>query len=752
MLKSFNEYTIPQKYPIKLLRNTPAPNGHPIRFLTPSPHQEMAKTLMQKLPIFLLLLGFVGTWVGLVLHFSNVESIPWIFYAAGGLSVLGFILQAKTLKLQEKELQIAQLEKRLKEDMLELDKRILQFNQKLKTYHEWMEFPADLQGATPYEEGKHWSARDQEVVELLKKQTAYFFENIKKKKYYKDGAFIGQALGEDMIALIEGIAQIYDPQAKNPLLHVSIEQLLRAINQISINLIVLLDRLPINIKKRTLQETYNYVQKGVKGFEFYEKAEPYLDYMQPLYYLGRMVLGANPVVLGATALAVEFGKVGTKHLALHISAKYALRLLHETICILSNEMASLFGGDYRHRDANWIYGIELVELIQQFPVSQEILQSSLNELGNLNLRSEYDRLFLYRCIAARQSAHPEKHPEAYHSLTQTERHNVAKGLEKFYSRFIYGRTSKRLQTWKNKVETRLGYKLQLQESSALLAQPSELVSKALFSLASFLLEIKDREIEELRNLLANTQLMGRLEAKQKTEILLAIETEPPMIFSYPELEPASEFLPDYLQDLTQLTVEVAPHDKRGDQVFFAVLEYFRVEQKDYAKSLQRQYAQFFAQQLVPQSAERKVKFSLARPLLAMLQPDEFPRFLYKNVTVKPAGKMKAARAFLKKRESVLLGTTARLVLFAIDTEAPETAPEATLLWQHILGTSQKVGLQAVKKKLVDEGCLTGGQWNEAVFPPNETPAAILIAGAIMGRYEKYFMPLKTFCERAGAPH
>lgn len=719
----------------------------------------MTKTLPEKLPFLLLFSGFVGLWGGLFFMFPKPADLPWYLYAAGLMALLGFFLhlrrkktaeelrrKAKQQELEEKKNQIADLEKRLKDDMLELDKRILKFNQKLKTYHEWMEFPTDLKFAETYEEGKTLNAQDQAVMTLLKSQTEYFFENIKNKKYYKNSQFNGVALGEDIIALTEAVARIYNPNSQQPLLQVSIEQLLRAVNQISIHLLVLLDGLPVNIKKRTLQETYNYVQIGVKGFEFYEKAEPYLDYMQPLYYFGRMVLGANPVTLGATALAIELGKAGAKHLTLHISAKYALRLLHETICIFANEMATLFGDDYRHRDANWIYGVELTDLSKQFPVSQEILQASLNEIGNLNLRSEYDRLFLYRCIAAHQTAHPEKHPQVYHFLTDSERQNVAKGLEKFYNRFIYGRTPQRVQAWKGKVEARLGCKLHLEESSAISGEPSTLISNGLFSLASFLLEIKDREIAEIPDLLATTHLATHLENTEQPAILKSIQQEPPMIFSYPELEPTSEFLTEYLQDLLTLNVEVAPYDKRGDQIFSAVIQYFRLEENEFLENLKRQYVKFFEKQMLPQSPERKIEFDLARPILAVLQPDESPRFLYKNITLAPPFHTDSLRTLVKKRELLLLGTPSRLLLLAIAPQTPADKAETAWLWQSDHQENETVRAQGVKNKLIDDCRLVGGRWNREIVPEQDTPEAVLVSGTFTGRYEKYFRPLLKFCQ------
>ncbi|MBF0278661.1 MAG: hypothetical protein HQM13_12755 [SAR324 cluster bacterium] len=703
-------------------------------------------------------------WIGILLTDSISGPLQWYLYGSGSLSLLGFILlfqkkeipeslrlKAQKMELQEKKDLIVQQEKQLKEDLAVLEKRVLHFNQRLKTYHEWMEFPTEVDSSENFEEERQLNAKDREVAQLLKNQTESFFDHIKNRKYYRKGEFQGSLLWEDILDLIESIARIYNPDSEHPLLQTDIEKLLRAVNQFSINLIVLLDRLPMNIKDRTLKETYGFIQKGVKGFEFYERAVPYLEYAQPLYYFGRVVLGTNPVTMGASMLATEIGKTGTKQLAIHFSEKYALRLLHETIGILANESASLFGGDYRHREANWIYGAELTELVYQFPISQEILQSALNEIGNLQLRSEYDRLFLYRCLTAHQSAHPEKYPNAFHNLSDQERQNLAKGLEKFYARFIFGRTEKRVKSWSTKVEDRLGCKLHLDKQEITPDEPS-LIINGLFSLASFLVGIKDREISEIENFLSKTLLMNSLKPQEKQETLKAILNEAPMIFSFPEFDPKSNSLSIYLKDLIALNVTIFPHDQRGDQTVLEVIQYFRLDQKEYLKSIQQNFIEYFEKQLIPSSAERKVKYQIARPLLAFLQPEEQPRFIYRELSITPNSLGSPVLASLKKHELLMLGTNQRLLLLALPSQFSQSMEDSKLLWsvnRHtVWGSKEQRGnaihFQSIKKRLVDNCQLKGGEWNETIIPSVQTPQAIVISGTIMGRYDRYFAPLLDF--------
>ena len=80
-------------------------------------------------------------------------------------------------------------------------------------------------------------------------------------------------------------------------------------------------------------------------------------------------------------------------------------MLHDMVRVIGYEVASIYGGDVRHRDANWIYGVELAELVSRFPLSRDSLSSALKEVGSVQLLNEYDRIFLYRCLAAHRSAH-----------------------------------------------------------------------------------------------------------------------------------------------------------------------------------------------------------------------------------------------------------------------------------------------------------------------------------------------------------
>ncbi|MBF0288848.1 MAG: hypothetical protein HQM14_13615 [SAR324 cluster bacterium] len=715
--------------------------------------KETIELLVEKLGAILIVIGLFLTWSGVWITFSDMEHIPWYFYGAALVTLMGTILyfrknvnpkvlrlQATHLELEEKSKKIKQQEQRLQDDLRELNNRILQFNQELKTYHEWMEFPTGIAVPDADEEVSKLRECDQAFLELLQQQTEYFFSNIKHRKYYQESHFKEDLLWKDVFCLCESVAKIYNPNVENPLLQTNIEDLLRAVNQISINLIVLLDRLPINVKNKTLEGTYGFIQKGVKGFDLYEKAAPYLDYIQPIYHFGRIALGGNPITIGMAALASELGKKGTKHFASHVSEKYALRLLNETICILANEMVGIYGKDYRYREANWIYGAELTDLIFKFPLSQEILQAAFNEIGNLRLRSEYDRLFLYRCLASHQTADPEEYLPGYSFLKDGERQKIIKGLEQFYDHFIYGGTEKKIQSWKNAVEGRLGYKMHVDQSGPDL--PNQLVPavNVLSSLASFLLEIKDREIADVPVFLSKTGTFASLDLILQKQALVSVQEKPPMIFSYPELEPSSSLLSTYLGDLILLNTTVFPFDWRGDQVLKEILQYFRQEKKDFQKDIEQKWLDSFANQLLPDSPESKLKFSIARQIMVYLESEDTLCFLYKNITIKPP--LDQDRSLLNKRDLWLLGTQQRLILLAIPHKEQD---ETLFLWEAGYHGEGSVKVQCLKNKLIDDCQLERGTWSSE-WVASSAEHAIVIAGVMVGRYGKYFSPLMRFVQ------
>ncbi|MCP4106440.1 MAG: hypothetical protein GY749_13060 [Desulfobacteraceae bacterium] len=719
--------------------------------------------------------SIILTW-GTAFTASDVlGNLQWLLYGAGlsSLSVVFLFkrnqrsedariseqltaIESGQKALAEQEKQFRQTKKELEDELQKrsvmLLKREQQLTQQLITWHEWMEFPKDIEDPDDAEEEiitvSELQKQDQEVLELLEKSIRVLFDKIKYNKYYEDEEFRKNLLLDDILDLIESVAKVYKPDSENPLIETSIENLLRALNRISLQLLVLLEQLPLNLKEYNLKKTYENIQTGVKAYDVYKSAEPYLTFAKPVYYLGRFALGANPVTMGVGWAVGEIFKKGTRKLSSHLANQYALNFLHDLVFIIGNEAAGIFGGDYRRRENNWIYGAELTELVHRFPVSRETLLCSFNEIGLLRLRSEYDRIFFYRCLAARKSACPERF-ESSTWLSSTERQTIANRLEHFFERYIYGKQKDMLE-WKTDAEERLGVKLSLDEEKISLisdrkkTKPTETVAKqALRSLASFLLDIKACNTGELPALLSDTHMAGDIEESKKSQELEAIMNNPPMIFDYPDMEPSDKLLDDYLKDLMTLAVKIFPHDNRGDLVVEEAAHYFRRKDlNSLQKDMDKMYADFLAQRLAQDSPEKKLKPHIARDLLACLEQHENPVFVFEDIEIEIS---KKKLSLLRDKELLLMGTDTRLMLFAAPSKKKHPDDESVFLWSGTCSGESNVSAECIKSRLNNDCRLKGGTWHSDAIKELKISPGFKLSGKAMTRYETYFRMLLEFC-------
>ncbi|WP_373499668.1 hypothetical protein [Desulfococcus sp.] len=429
------------------------------------------------LPMIVVAVGVMGIWGAAYAAADALGRLQWLVYLGGLTALIGAFLFKRELsdeeiRIRDQRREITAQREGLKEEQTRLEdarkamgadlsrrtqliaQRESDLFQKLMTFHEWMEFPAGL-GA---EEGQAPPAcfeKDQAVMALIRSRTEQLFEDIKNKVYQKDGRFEKGRLMMDMMALMESVARIYQPDSENPLLETNVELLLRAANRIALQMLVVLEQLPLDIKSYSIRNIHDNVQTGIKIYGVYKAANPYWTFLRPVYYLGRYGLGANPVTLGVAWALGEIAKTGAKKLSSHLANRYALNLLHDMVFIVGSEAAGIFGGDFRHRESNWVFGAELTDLMRRFPLSEEMLLHGLNEIGHLRLRSEYDRIFFYRCLAARKSADPGR-VDARKFLNEAERTAVGKRLAVFFNRHIPHESSRKTRQWKADAEARLG--------------------------------------------------------------------------------------------------------------------------------------------------------------------------------------------------------------------------------------------------------------------------------------------------------
>jgi hypothetical protein len=619
-----------------------------------------------------------------------------------------------------------QLQKQFEQQAGQLDAREEALAKRLLTFHEWMEFPEPLNlaaGPAPAGNLSELVRKDRQLMELLKAETQILYDNITTNKYVVDGQLLPILIRDDAQQLVLKVARLYQPSAENPLLEVSLDQIMRAASRGSLNLLIVLDELPLAVKDYNLAALYQYVRRAVEAYRLYRKTEPYWPYVNTAWYLSRFAMGANPLALGAWWFLGSLGKQGAVAIGQQVVNRQALALLSSVVRVIGCEVASIYGGDFRHRDANWIYGAELTELVASFPLSREGLSAALKEMGALQFRSEYDRVFLYRCLAAHQSAQPAKY-HAMDCLLSDERHAIATRLEKFLDLYLHGRSADRIAKWKLGVEGRLQVRLSVGIKPAL-ASVREQLFDAVRSLASYLVGEKELEGADLAPLLITTRTIAQLPEEQRQPLLDSLRENPPYFFEHPDLDPDSDLVSIYLDDLAALEARVPPHDPNREESLYAVAAYLRKDAKILEGMLSKHRQAYFTDRLHPESPTRRAPVDVMRAVLDLLTGDTSRFFLYHPVQLEwPEGKPPLE---LKSDELWLLGTGERLLLFVAGTQ-----PQ--VLWR---GDSQ-VQAAAVQKNLWTTCQLTGGEW---LVPDVPSPIAIRLPLPLMTTYNNYLRPL-----------
>ncbi len=707
----------------------------------------------QALPALLVMAGAVGVWVCAIAARNELGPWQWGLWIGGAAALAGALwfyrqltqaeldLEAEREQLAERQRAIEEqtvawettrkaVESQLLQQAKQIESREQALSGKLTTFHEWMEFPQPLDLSQPHAsdaELTELAKKDRLLNELLAAETKRVYDDILANKYVLQGEFQAKLVRDDALALVRRVAKIYQPDVEEPLLETSLAQVIRAASRACLQFLVLLEQLPLNVKEYSFSSLYGYIRQGVKAYGMYKSAEPLWPYMNTAYYIGRFAMGANLVTLAAWWFLGAWGKEGAKQLATQILQRQALNMLNSMVRVIGYEVAGMYGGDFRYRDPNWLYGVELAELVYCFPLSRESLSNAMKEVGTLQLRHEYDRVYLYRCIAAHASPDPERY-RAGVLLSVEERIAIARRLERFLDAFVHGQTAERVVKWRAQVEERLAVKLNVvgrADDRSLQEQTDD----AIRSLASFVIAVKEREPSELRKLLPQVKLYSDLAEAERERMLDALLTNPPFFFEQPTLDPTSAIVSKYLHDLAMLAASTAPHEAVIDDMLVDVAIYLRQDAKKMRQLLNKQAAAYLSQRLPADAPEKRFPPEVARAVLDVLAPGEDPQFVYGDISFEwPAG---CTAPEYSKSQTWLVGVGDRLVVFAV----PE---RPVLLWRG----EATVTIERVRGYLTSDMRLHGGQWLGDARP--EQPI-VRVAGPIIAKPDAYFKPLQTFC-------
>ncbi len=384
--------------------------------------------------LFLLALG--------VLTFLAEINPPWMHWtlfglATGGLFALVFWRTHDAPDREETEEDLIEIAQRaIRNEAGRLDSKRQELETVLMAYGELMEFP-------DYQELRHihWKDEthvnfDKRVADLIASESDAMLERFSSGKYWETGKFEGRGLLLDLVAFMESIARVYQPDSEMPLLELNLESLFKAVNRVSLQIILLLEELPVlEVKGMNLRKASENIRKASKMYKKYEELQPYLKPVRYLWQGSKMLLTSNPLLAAGWIASSELIWKGGKHLGKKAMDAYLLSLVRQTLGIVAWETAGIYDSTHRYRNPDWIYGVEIAHLLSRFDCTQVVLREAFSELGRLPLRSTYDRIFLYRCIAQNASPKPEHfaQPELLGVEIRTELHTR---LVNFYEKNI----------------------------------------------------------------------------------------------------------------------------------------------------------------------------------------------------------------------------------------------------------------------------------------------------------------------------
>lgn len=558
--------------------------------------------------------------------------------------------------------------------------------------------------------------REREVLAFCRAESERLFNKVIENGYVKDGVLQPEEIYKDVTQLFEGVARIYQPNSDQPLLETSVEQILRFLHNVSLQLLVQLEQLPVDVKSFNIRETYRFMKRAMDYYGMYKKVNPYWNYAKPAIFLSRFALGANPIALGLGWTLTELASLGGKKLSSRYTRKYGLRMFHESIRIIGSETAAVYGANFRDRDPDWVFATELIELVHHFPPSRDSLEASLKEMGQLALHSEYDRVYLYRCLANRFSAKPRS-SRTQGLISMADSVQVAKKLEGLFHQFYAHEEPDRVEKWRRGLETRLGVKLQLQDRLVQPVSSSEERLSAFYSLASYLLGHKMLELDAAESRLTSSRTASALEAEALTKGLLRIRQAPPMVFDYPDHALSKPMAHDYLHDLIDFQLTVFPRESSKTLIEESAA-YFREKPATWLDEIDTHCRDFVTGQLLPEAPKAHIDSRTARALLGHLAPDERLHFLYPVSGVE--GSITFQRAF---KSLILLGSNRHPLSLVGFSEDAQSGLEAIVLW-HVGGAP--LTLDHSKTFLTQAYRLQGGTWDESQATLDSAESAPLI--------------------------
>ena len=295
---------------------------------------------------------------------------------------------------------------------------------------------------------------DAELLALIEQRSRHAFDDILANRYAAPEGVDMSLVMRDVGELIEAVARLYQPDARDPLLETEIELIAKATSSAALHLLVVVDDLPLDLKSYNAASLYRLLQRAAQYYGTYRDVKPFLDMGLNALQVARFALGANPVTLGATWVAGKLAAQGAQKVTGQLLHRRSLQLLHDTIRVIAFEVALVYGEGFRRRDANWFLGAELVNLELLRGEDRRGRDEAIGLLSKLTLRHEFDRLLLFRHLG---DANPVDvaTPSIDALLTNAERQRVVEVLLAHCHSTGVNLSDTHMAQWRTALEARL---------------------------------------------------------------------------------------------------------------------------------------------------------------------------------------------------------------------------------------------------------------------------------------------------------
>jgi hypothetical protein len=296
---------------------------------------------------------------------------------------------------------------------------------------------------------------DRKLVALIEAESQRAFYRVLNNRYAAAEGVNSALIVADLRAFVEEVARLYRPDSKDPLLETDIELVAKSLSSMALHLLVVIDGLPINLKSYSTARMYRLIRRGASYYGTYKAVRPYLEQGLNALQVARLALGMNPVAVSLAWAAGKLTTHGARTVGEHLLQRRALQLLNDFIRVIGFEAAMVYGGDFRHRDANWVLGAALVNLEISRGRDLAGRDAALKRLCNLALRHEFDRIRLVSQLGKHASVDIARvKPRVV--MTSEERERVADELARHCEETDVDGDSETVRLWRESVETMLG--------------------------------------------------------------------------------------------------------------------------------------------------------------------------------------------------------------------------------------------------------------------------------------------------------